>query len=191
MSRDDPKLRPGDYVFLCFLLSRPMSAYEIKQAMAGSVSNFWTAAHSQVYQQASRLVRDGYAAQREAPGGRRKRILSLTPKGRRAVLSWLRSPGARIEVYAEVLVKVFFAAAAGDPSATARMLEADREALAQRLAGFRALREAIQDEPSAEYPCATLDFGIRYTEMLSRWERDVIDLLRHTPGGRRNARRKG
>jgi DNA-binding PadR family transcriptional regulator len=189
MSSGDQELRSGDYVFLCFLLSEPMSAYDVKQRMAGSVSNFWTAAHSQVYQQATRLVRDGYVSQKEAPGGRRKRILSLTAKGRRAVLAWLRSPGARLEVFAESLVKVFFAEQAGDPDATIRMLEADRAAIAERLAAYRELRRAIPDQPGMRYPRATLDFGIRYAELLGRWEQDVIQMLREDAHAR--PRRKG
>jgi DNA-binding PadR family transcriptional regulator len=189
MSSGDLELRSGDYVFLCFLLSEPMSAYDVKQAMAGSVSNFWTAAHSQVYQQATRLVRDGYVSQKEAPGGRRKRILSLTPKGRRAVVAWLRSPGARLEVYSESLVKVFFAEQAGDPEATIRMLEDDRAAIAARLVEYRALRRTITDQSSMRYPSATLDFGIRYAELLARWEQDVIEML--AKDARAGRRRKG
>lgn len=99
MSRGDPDLPRGDYAFLAMLLLAPMSPYQIKKAMQGSISHFYSAAHSQVYQQASRLVRDGYVKEKEAPGGRRKRILALTPKGRRVVLAWLRAPEAEDQLY--------------------------------------------------------------------------------------------
>ena len=121
------------------LLLAPMSAYQLKKAMEGSISHFYSAAHSQVYQQASRLVRDGYVREKEAPGGRRKRILSLTPKGRQAVLEWLRAPEADDQLYSELLVKTFFASYADDPGAMRTMLERRREESEAMLAWLRAV----------------------------------------------------
>src|ERR1051326_1310008 len=106
MSRKDSELPAGDYIFLAFLLWGPASAYDIKKTMAISVSYFWSAAHSQVYQQATRLLRDGYIKEKEAPGGRRKRMLSLTAKGRRTVNEWLRSPASFPELRDEALAKL-------------------------------------------------------------------------------------
>src|SRR6266567_1376013 len=103
------ELAPGDHVFLSILTWEPMSAYDIKKFMAESVSNFWSAAHSQVYQQARRLTRDGYIREQALPGARRKRQLQLTAKGRRAVTHWLRQPAGAPQFYAESLVKLFFA----------------------------------------------------------------------------------
>src|SRR5205823_9098806 len=60
MSSKSSELPAGDHIFLAFLLWGPASAYDIKKTMTISVSNFWSAAHSQVYQQATRLLRDGY-----------------------------------------------------------------------------------------------------------------------------------
>lgn len=154
-----------------------MSVYDLKRHMAASVSNFWTAAHSQVYQQASRLVRDGYAKQREIPGGRRKRVLSLTPKGRKAVVEWLRFPASVVELYSEVLVKVFFAHQAGDLEATRQMLESDRRRLIERLAGYEALMKRLENDERQRYPASTLDLGIRFHRLVIRWEDEVLAML--------------
>src|SRR6266851_1034508 len=92
MSMPELDLPPGDYVFMAFLGCGPMSAYDVKKAMAGTVNFFWSAAHSQVYQQARRLVRDGFIAERDDESSRRRRILSLTPKGEQALGAWLHTP---------------------------------------------------------------------------------------------------
>src|SRR5687767_11795615 len=110
MSRDDQSLAPGDAIFLSFLLWGPATAYDIKKGMAASVSHFWTAAHSQVYQQAARLTRDGFVKEKDTGSARRKKLLTLTAKGRRAVDAWLRSPAGPAELRDESLAKLFFAA---------------------------------------------------------------------------------
>lgn len=178
MSRGQRGLSPGDHVFLSFLTLGPMSPYDVKAFMAQSVSNFWTAAHSQVYQQASRLVRDGFVRERQVPGGRRRRLLSLTPKGRRAVLGWLRRPARPPQVFSELLVKLFFAPQAGDPAATRRMLEEDRRRVAEHLAGFEELRKALEPQPEMRYPLMTLDMGIRFHRTLLDW---LDETLRRVP----------
>ncbi len=168
------ELAPGDHVFLSILTWEPMSAYDVKKFMAASVSNFWSAAHSQVYQQAKRLVRDGYVREREIPGGRRKRILQLTPKGRRAVTAWLRHPARPPQFYCESLVKVFFARQAGNLEATRRMLENERARFRESLAMFEALLPFLQADEQERYPAMTLDMGIRLHRTMVEWLDDTI-----------------
>lgn len=177
MSRGDRKLPPGDYVFLAFLTLGSMSAYEIKKGMQGSVSHFWSTAHSQVYQQAARLVRDGCVRELEVPGGRRKRILSLTPKGRRAVTQWLRDPAAQDQLFSGMLVKLFFAAQAGDLVATKRMLEQQRQEFAETLATYEAFLPVLQSAEATRYPAMTLEFGIRFHREVVEWLDDTIARL--------------
>ncbi len=169
MSRPESELPRGDYAFLAMLLLAPMSPYQVKKAMQGSISHFYSAAHSQVYQQAGRLARDGYVKEKEASGGRRKRILALTPKGRRAVLAWLRAPEAEDQLYSELLVKVFFAAQANDPAGLREMLERRREESAAMLRDyeqFLPMLEAARDNP---YPAMTLSAGVHYYRSELEW----------------------
>jgi DNA-binding PadR family transcriptional regulator len=176
-SSKDPeraRLAPGDYVFLSFLTMGPMTAYDIKKFMAESVSNFWSAAHSQVYQQAARLTRDGYVRQREVAGPRLKRRLSLTAKGREAVIEWLRSPAKPPEIFSELLVKVFFAGQAGDLAATREILDHDRRASAETLERYEALMELLRTVPEMRYPAQTLEYGIRTMKMSVEWADDQI-----------------
>src|SRR2546421_10006391 len=102
-------LSGGDYLFLALLTRGPASAYDIKKEMSSSVSFFWSADHSQIYQQATRLQRDGYVEQRGEPTGRNRRTLALTAKGRNALRDWLREPAPPYRIYDESLAKLFFA----------------------------------------------------------------------------------
>jgi DNA-binding PadR family transcriptional regulator len=175
MSRESSELPAGDHIFLAFLLWGPASAYDIKKTMAISVSYFWSAAHSQVYQQATRLVRDGYIKEREAQGARRKRILSLTPKGRRAVNEWLRSPASFPELRDEALAKLFFAAH-GDVSKMRAMLLDQRDHHVSQLAEYEAIRKLLElaDNPEVPFELMTLRLGIAVERTYLTWLDDVL-----------------
>jgi PadR family transcriptional regulator, regulatory protein AphA len=177
MSRPEKSLPSGDYAFLAMLLLAPMSAYQLKKAMEGSISHFYSAAHSQVYQQASRLVRDGYVREKEAPGGRRKRILSLTPKGRQAVLEWLREPEADDQLYSELLVKTFFANYADDPGAMRTMLERRREESEAMLASYEQFLPALESAEDNPFPAMTLSAGIHYYRSELAWIDETVAKL--------------
>lgn len=170
MSTPGPDLSAGDIAFLGFVGRGLDTAYAIKKAMAGSISHFWSAAHSQVYSQAARLVRDGYVREREERDGRRRRLLSLTPKGRRALRRWLARPADPAELRDPMLVKVFFAAET-DPAAIRSMLRQQRDAYTEQLAAYRSLHEQLAraEGPSWEHARLTLDLGIRVTRAYLAW----------------------
>jgi len=175
MSRESSELPAGDHIFLAFLLWGPASAYDIKKTMAISVSYFWSAAHSQVYQQATRLLRDGYIKEREAPGGRRKRILSLTPKGRRVVNEWLRSPASFPELRDEALAKLFFGVH-GDISKLRAMLLDQRDHHIGQLAEYEGIRKLLElaDNPEVPFELMTLRLGIAVEHTYLTWLDDVL-----------------
>ncbi len=179
MSRRDSEPAAGDHIFLAFLLWGPASAYDIKKTMAISVSYFWSAAHSQVYQQANRLLRDGYIKEKEAPGGRRKRILSLTPRGRKAVNDWLRSPASFPELRDEALAKVFFAAH-GDIGTMRAMLLDQRDHHVSQLAEYQGIRKLLElaDNPEVPYELMTLRLGIAVEQTYLTWLDEVLSELR-------------
>jgi PadR family transcriptional regulator AphA len=181
MSRESSKLATGDAIFLSFLLWGPRSAYDIKKAMSVSVSHFWSAAHSQVYQQATRLARDGFLKEKDALGARRKKVLSLTPKGRRAVDAWLRAPAGEPELRDESLAKLFFAAH-GDVGKTIEMLEDQRAQHAAKLTEFEGIRAALEEavaagNPDAPFQLDTLKLGLQVTQAYLRWTEDTLERL--------------
>ena len=175
MSSPATDLAPGDHIFLAFLLWGPASAYDIKKTMAISVSYFWNAAHSQVYQQATRLLRDGYIKEREAPGARRKRILSLTPKGRRAVKEWLASPASFPELRDEALAKLFFAAHGDIPKLRTMLLD-QRDHHISLLGEYEGIRKLLEqaDNPEVPFELMTLRLGIEVEHAYVKWIDEVL-----------------
>ena len=175
MSRQESELAPGDHIFMAFLLWGPASAYDIKKTMAISVSYFWSAAHSQVYQQASRLLRDGYIKEKDAPGGRRKRILSLTPKGRKAVNEWLASPASLPDLRDESLAKLFFAAH-GDLTKVRAMLLDQRDHHVSQLGEYQGIRKLLEqaDNKEVPYELMTLRLGIAVEQTYLKWLDEVL-----------------
>lgn len=198
MSTPPQDLSPGDRAFLGMLELGLRTAYEIKKAMAGSISFFWSAAHSQVYQQAARLVRDGYVRERVEPGGRRRKLLALTPKGRRALRAWLTTPAGPVELRDEMLVKVFFAALAGDAVGTRAVLEDQRSLYADVLAEFERIdrmlveAERADEHGHARFQRLTVGLGLRVMRAYLDWLDETIPQIRdqrpRTRGPRATAR---
>jgi PadR family transcriptional regulator, regulatory protein AphA len=165
------ELSSGDHVFLAFLARGPMSAYDIKKEMALSVSFFWSAQHSQVYQQASRLQRQGYIEPRGRAGARNRVILGLTDLGREAVGRWLREPSPTYRIYDQSLAKLYFADLA-DPGTAERLLGDQRDQHAALLAEFGRLRqmlEGVDYQQRIPYQLYTLLLGIRVEQAYMDW----------------------
>src|SRR6202050_2146486 len=173
------QLTTGDYLFLAFLKTGPRSAYEIKKEMTSSVNFFWSAQHSQVYQQANRLRRDGYIEPRGAASTRTRHRLGLTEEGSRAVGLWLEEPAAPYRVYDESLAKVFFASFAGE-AATAELLSDQQRHHTEMLGEFERLRAALEAVDFGDIvpgQLYALRLGVEVERAYLRWIRQTLDEL--------------
>ena len=169
MSRE-VELTPTSFIVLgLFELMGEGSVYELKQAVATSVGNFWSVPHSQLYREAQRLVAAGLLERRDepSPGGRPRRVHSLSATGRRALRRWRED--AEVERMPELrdpgLLKLFFGA---DPKRLA----------ASRLAAHRRQLASYEERAAAAGPDAplgpqlTLRAGIGHErEWVRFWQR--------------------
>ncbi len=161
-------LTPTSYIVLGLLDAMGAgSVYDLKQAVGMSVGNFWSVPHSQLYREAARLDDAGLLEGRDdpTPGGRPRRVFSLSAAGRRALQEWredtavdrlpeLRDPG---------LLKLFFGA---DP---ARLAAARLAAHRRQLAGYEERLRSADEAP--EGPRLTLRAGIAHErEWVRFWE---------------------
>ena len=74
----DLKLTPTSYIVLgLFEAAAPGEAtpYDLKQAMALSVDNFWSTPHAQVYREPERLAAGGYLTERREDDGPAAQVL--------------------------------------------------------------------------------------------------------------------
>jgi PadR family transcriptional regulator, regulatory protein AphA len=142
------ELSTGDYIFLAFLKTGPRSAYDLKKEMTSSVNFFWSAQHSQVYQQANRLLRDGYIEPRGSASVRNRQLLTLTDEGLQAVDRWLEEPAAPYRIYDESLAKLYFANYT-DHATTEELLRGQRHQHSELLAEFERIHAVL----------STVEFG--------------------------------
>jgi DNA-binding PadR family transcriptional regulator len=168
-----PRLSTGDYVFLAFLRVGPRSAYDVKKEMAASVNFFWSAQHSQVYQQAARLKRDGYIEPRGEASGRNRQLLGLTAAGRKALDEWLSQPAVPYRIYDESLAKIFFAnlAQPDDLDKILADVEAHHAALLEEFEALHAVLAEVDFGSAVPGQLYALQLGIAVERSYLRWAR--------------------
>jgi PadR family transcriptional regulator AphA len=158
------RLTPTSYIVLGFVAwAGEATPYYLKQLVAGSVGNFWTLQHAQLYTEPERLTRAGYLREERERTGRRRRLYRITPKGRKALDDWRAEPTDDIpELRAPALLKLFFG---GDP---AELAPPQVEAHRRKLAEYERIRDSMAaDIP--EGPRLALDAGIATVRQQIEW----------------------
>ncbi|WP_322151774.1 PadR family transcriptional regulator [Paratractidigestivibacter sp.] len=82
------------YAILGLLDRRDMTGYELTQEFNSSLSEFWSARHSQIYPELRSLADDGLVTfeVETASSALEKKRYSITTEGHRAFLAWERKP---------------------------------------------------------------------------------------------------
>lgn len=149
------RLTPTSYIVLGLIeASGEATPYDLKQAVAAGLGNFWSLQHAQLYSEPQRLAKAGYLEERREEGGRRRRHYTITGEGRKALRDWLAEPTAQLtELRDLALLKIFFGA---DPKAIAAAQVPAHEA---KLAEYEGLREG-DTEGTPKGPLLSLQAGI-------------------------------
>jgi PadR family transcriptional regulator, regulatory protein AphA len=166
----EPRLTPTSYIVLGFVAwAGEATPYRLKQMVAGSVGNFWTLQHAQLYTEPERLTRAGYLTEERERTGRRRKLYKLTAKGRSALEAWRTEPTDAIpELRAPALLKLFFGA---DP---AELAPPQVEAHRRKLAEYMAIRDSMgPDIPDG--PRLALDAGIESVRQQIAWWEALAD----------------
>jgi PadR family transcriptional regulator, regulatory protein AphA len=160
------RLTPTSYIVLGLLeMAGESTPYALKQLVAGSVGYFWTLQHAQLYTEPERLAAGGYLTEKREETGRRRKLYSITAKGRRALEEWRTGTTTELaELREPALLKLFFGA---DPKAlAASQVPANRA----RLAEFEAIRDSMPDDVP-DGPRQALEMGIRFERAaIAFWE---------------------
>jgi DNA-binding PadR family transcriptional regulator len=121
----------------------PMTSYDIQGAIERSIENFWNVPHTTAYEEPARLAAAGYLSAEEEPGGRRRRVYSLTGRGRAALREWAAEPPAPPQLRDEFILKLF---AGGDPDLLASERIGWHRAKLAELEGYLAELEDADEE---------------------------------------------
>jgi PadR family transcriptional regulator, regulatory protein AphA len=165
-----PRLTPTSYIVLGFVAwAGEATPYRLKQLVAGSVGNFWSLQHAQLYTEPERLAKGGYLTEEREHGGRRRKRYSITDKGRAALAEWTSEPTDAIpELRAPALLKLFFGA---DP---AELAPAQVESFRRKLAEYEEIRSTMP-ESVPEGPRLALDAGIAaMSQQIEWWEAVMV-----------------
>lgn len=156
------KLTGTSYALLALLKEfGPSTSYEIKGALESSIQNFWPVPHTTAYEEPARLAAAGYLAAKQEEGGRRRRVYSLTEKGREALTAWANEPAAASpQLRDELMLKVF---AGADPAPLLQPRIAHHRAKLEELRGYL---EAVRQVDGFEASEKTLVAGVAYEEKM-------------------------
>lgn len=160
----EPRLTPTSHIVLGLVdLAGEATPYELKRMVAGSVGNFWTLQHAQLYTEPERLAKAGHLTEERERGGRRRKRYRITDKGRRALAQWRAEPTDAIpELRAPAVLKLFFGA---DPRELAPVqVDAHR----RKLAEYEELRHSMPGSVP-EGPRLALDSGIAHERQQIAW----------------------
>jgi DNA-binding PadR family transcriptional regulator len=117
----------------------PSTPYELKRHVAATIGHFWSFPHALLYTEPARLVELGMLTEEREADGRRRRLFTITDRGRGAIQAWLAKPSLEpTELRDAGLLQLFFA----DLGSTD-----DRRALAEaQVAVHRAVLARYEDD---------------------------------------------
>lgn len=160
-----------------------LTPYELKAWVAGSVGNFWSFPHSQLYAEPAKLAAAGLLDEHQEEGGRRRKTYRITEQGRAALEAWLDEPvRSGAEMRDSALLQLFFASDADQIRAIAAAQVAVHAA---QVDAYEELKGRITGVASPAQR-ATLEMGLRYERMLLQFWSEVE--TEPPAGGRPDAR---
>jgi PadR family transcriptional regulator AphA len=168
-------LTTTEVAVLGLLTRRPMSGYDLKKAIEGSVGYFWGPAKSQIYAVLPRLVAAGFATSRRIAQSSRpdKQLYRITAAGRRALKEWIEeTPTPSDPDRNPLLLKLFF----GDlssPDVLAAQVRARREAMESLKRELEEIDARAGDTARDFYSNLTRRYGHRYADAIIRWATEV------------------
>ena len=163
-------------------LRQPISGYDLRKLISGSVGYIWQPSKTQLYVVLGRLVAAGLASRREVAQRERpdKQLYWISAAGRRSVRDWLdRDEDAGDPDSSRLVLKLFFGAQ-GDREALLRQLAAFRDAYAERLATYEAKARSTGPRERAvgdEFTALTLRYGIVRARAAVEWATTALEEL--------------
>ncbi|MBI2681690.1 MAG: PadR family transcriptional regulator, partial [Acidobacteriales bacterium] len=96
------------FAILALLTLKPMSGYELKKLMQGSIAHFWTESYGQIYPALRKLASECLAQRKteRSSGKPERQVYRITTKGRTVLRRWLESEPRVQPPRSELLLKL-------------------------------------------------------------------------------------
>jgi PadR family transcriptional regulator AphA len=173
------------YPILGLLGMKPMSGYEIKSWIEEYLGFFWSEGWGQIYPalrelEENELIRLQDDASSSSKGKRVRKVYAITEAGRAALVRYLNMPANDAPFRNELLLKIFFGAAAG-----AEVVKRHIEAELAKQRTIEACRSTIDlaldayeksgcDKGEIRYWKYALRFGNMYNRFVQEWCESVL-----------------
>jgi DNA-binding PadR family transcriptional regulator len=162
----------------------PSTPYELKRHVAATIGHFWSFPHALLYTEPARLVELRLLTEEREADGRRRRLFTITDRGRAAIQAWLAKPSLEpTELRDPGLLQLFFAdlGSAGDRRTLAEAQVAIHRAALARYEDDRRGDRGLNGSDSAarsveHWRGVTLPMGLLYERAaIEFWERVYWD----------------
>ena len=172
-SEGSASLGPVSFIVLGMLAEcGPLTSYDLKRQVDGSVGYFWSFPRSQLYAEPQRLSRLGLVTEQQEMGGRRRRVFAISEAGRAALRAWLAQPAGAGELRDPGLLKLFFAPLG--PAGSVQAIAAEQAQLHRaRLAEYTQLQAHLPAGQAHNHP---LRMGLLYEELSVRFWSEVAEM---------------
>jgi DNA-binding PadR family transcriptional regulator len=164
-------------VVLGLLLDRPAHAYAIKRLIAPRVSPSALINDGVLYPLLEKLAGDGLIRGREelSPSNRRRTVYSVTDKGKKEFMAWLKTEADEAEEPAydffmghSLLVKIQFFKRL-TPRERTKKLTSQLARTEQKLKDFEEIRVGMLERKADPFRIALLDLGMEHQKETRRW----------------------
>jgi DNA-binding PadR family transcriptional regulator len=172
-------LNPTAASLLGFLHARPMTGWQLLEAVDDSIGYFWNVTKSHVYRELQSLEVRGLV-EAGPVGPRQSRPLSITRAGKAAFAAWIsQEPGQEL-IRFPLLVVMFFGEHL-DPAQLESFVAIHRRRHEERLAEYEQIARSLEgtgpgpgsvpglSDQSRRYALATVRLGLEYEHAVLRW----------------------
>ena len=173
------------YILLGFLSHEPMSGYDMKKRIDGTVSQFWSVGYGQIYPTLSGLEEEGLIEKvlSESSRGPTRNVYAITPSGREYLKKWLLMPAEKEYVRYEILLKLFFGGKL-NPETSMQRIEAFRKRYEQDLNLLNLfegnLKQVMDQDPDHKNYYVTVRFGQYVYKAYLDWAQEALGMLNAT-----------
>lgn len=180
------------YVILGLLNHENCSGYDIKRRIDAALSKFWSAGFGQIYPTLKQLEAEGLIRRCDSrfDFGPERKMYQITAEGRAALKKWLDIPVVKEEVRYEILLKLFFGAAAGE-SVALRQIESFRQRNEMLLLQVGAMEQQLKSiiglSGDHGYYYLTTLFGRKVYQAYLEWAAEAAAFLKQS-GAHYNAK---
>lgn len=159
-----------------------MTGYDIKKRIDNSLKYFWDAGFGQIYPGLRTLEGKGFVQRRSSAGnaGPERITYSITDRGRAELVKWLSSPVEKEQTRYEILLKLFFGAAAKKED-NIMIINEFRQRNAENLRLFEAygseLKKILDQSDDHIYYYLTVLFGEKIMKAYLEWADEAASML--------------